>query len=154
MKGFGREPTRGDTDVIGARIGAQLVDTIIAGVIIYLSVVLFGGVGQSPGETAAGGLLGLFVGFAAVLFYFFILEGIWDGQTVGKRLLGIKVVKENGDECDIGTSFVRNLLRIIDAIFYYLVGFLVMAFTDNRQRIGDLLAGSVVVRESDMASKS
>lgn len=148
MKGFGREPERDDTDVIGARIGAQLVDTVIAIVIIYLSIVIFGGLGGAEGAIL-GGLLGMFVGFIAVLFYFFVLEGVWDGQTVGKRLLGIKVVKEDGSECDIGTSFVRNLLRIIDGLFYYLVGFLAMAFTDNRQRIGDLLAGSVVVREAD-----
>lgn len=148
MKGFGRQPERDDTDVIGARIGAQLVDTVIAIVIIYLSIVILGGLGGTDGAIL-GGLLGMFVGFIAVLFYFFVLEGVWDGQTVGKRLLGIKVVKEDGSECDIGTSFVRNLLRIIDGLFYYLIGFLAMAFTDNRQRIGDLLAGSVVVREAD-----
>jgi uncharacterized RDD family membrane protein YckC len=83
------------------------------------------------------------------VFYFFLLEGFWDGQTLGKKLFGIKVVKDNGEECTIVASVVRNLLRIIDYLpFYYVLGFIVMAATDKRQRLGDLASSTVVVREN------
>lgn len=77
--------------------------------------------------------------------YSFILEG-WKGQTFGKWLTGVIVVKEDGSPCDFMASFVRNLLRLIDGLFLYLVGLLFMAFSDRRQRLGDRLAGTVVVR--------
>lgn len=146
-------PTRDDTSVIGARIGAQIVDSIVMGVIFFVVLTVFGGIGGAAGDEAGGGiaLFGLLVGSVTALFYAFLLEGTWDGYTVGKKLFGIKVVKEDGSECDLGSSFVRNLLRIVDGLFYYLVGFIVMAASDKRQRIGDRLAGTVVVRDTPTA---
>ncbi len=150
MPGYPTEPTRDDTSVIGARIGAQIVDSIVMGVIFFLVVMVFGGIGGAAGDAAGGGiaLMGILVGMGAALFYAFLLEGTWDGYTVGKKLFGIKVIKEDGSECDVGSAFVRNLLRIIDGLFYYLIGFVVMAASDKRQRIGDRLAGTVVVRDT------
>lgn len=150
MPGYSKPPERNDTDVIGARIGAQIIDSVVMIMLIYLPILLFGGIGGAAGDqgSGAGGvLLGLFIGGIFALGYGFLLEGLWDGFTVGKRLFGIKVVKEDGSECSLGSAFVRNLLELIDGLFYYLVGFLVMAASDRRQRIGDRLAGTVVVRE-------
>ncbi|WP_338729360.1 RDD family protein [Haladaptatus sp. DJG-WS-42] len=153
MSGYQQPPTRDDSDVIGARIGAQIVDTIIIVMLFFLVFYLFSGFGGligggDEGAVAGFGLIGLFGGFLASFFYGFLLEGVWDGQTIGKRLFGIKVVKENGEACNMGSALVRNLLEIIDGLFYYLVGFIVMAMSDKRQRIGDRLAGTVVVRET------
>jgi uncharacterized RDD family membrane protein YckC len=109
----------------------------------------FGGLGGAAGEGAGAGgaLLGFFLGVVLALSYSFVLEGLWDGHAVGKHFLGIKVVEEDGSECSLVSAFVRNLFELIDGLFYYLVGFLVMAASDRRQRLGDRLAGTVVVRE-------
>lgn len=141
------EPEREDTDVIGARIGAQVVDSIAMTAILLLPIFLFGNLGS--GEASSGGLamVGILIGLGGAFFYHFLLEGYWGGQTVGKRLFGIKVVKEDGGPCDYAGAFVRNLLEMLDGLFYYLIGFVAMAISDKRQRIGDRLAGTVVVKE-------
>ncbi|ELZ58835.1 MULTISPECIES: RDD family protein [unclassified Haloferax] len=152
MEGYNHEPTRDDTDILGARIGAQLIDTFVGIFLAYIVFTVFGVLGGATGDAggAAAGLgIGIFGSLLTFVGYFFLLEGLWDGQTVGKRLLGIKVVKEDGSTCDIGSSFMRNILRIIDGFFYYVVGFIVMAISDKRQRVGDRLAGTVVVREQN-----
>lgn len=145
ISGYQRRPTREDTDVIGARIGAQIIDTIVMGVVFLF----FGVVGSVGGDSASSGFafLGLLLGFCASVFYGFFLEGYWDGYTVGKKLLGIKVVKEDGSPCTYGSALLRNLLEIIDGLFYYVVGFIFMASGDKRQRLGDRAAGTVVVKE-------
>jgi len=110
---------------------------------------VFGGFGATAGGDSGSGIagLGLLLGFGGMLFYGFLLEGYWDGYTVGKKLFGIKVVQENGEACDYGSAFVRNFLEVIDGLFYYLVGFVAMASSDKRQRVGDRLGGTVVVRD-------
>lgn len=150
MAGYSNRPTRDDTNVIGARIGAQIIDTIIMGVIFVVIFFVIGAIGSAVGGNAGGtiSLIGLLLAFVATLFYWLLLEGLWGGYTVGKRVFGIKVVEEDGSQCSLGSSFVRNLLEIIDGLFYYLVGFIVMAITDKRQRIGDRLGGTTVVRET------
>lgn len=149
MSGYSKQPTRDDTDVIGARIGAQIIDTIVMGVIFFVTFFVFGILGSVGGDSAATGFsfLGLLIGFCASMFYGFFLEGYWDGYTVGKKLLGIKVVKEDGSPCTYGSALLRNLLEIIDGLFYYVVGFIFMASGDMRQRLGDRIAGTVVVKE-------
>ena len=150
VKGYSRRPNRDDTDVIGARIGAQIVDSIAMGILLFVPMWVLGGIGGLAGESAGAGmsLIGLLVGGVLALGYGFLLEGLWDGYTVGKRLFGIKVVEEDGSPCSLGSAFVRNLLEIIDGFLYYVIGFVAMALSDRRQRIGDRLAGTVVVRES------
>jgi uncharacterized RDD family membrane protein YckC len=143
MAGYPHPPSREDTDVIGRRVIAQIIDTIVAGFIVGL----FFGLSVPDSLTFL-----FFVGVLASLAYWFLLEGVWDGKTVGKALTGIKTVKEDGSECSVGAAVVRNLLDILDGLFYYLVGFLVMAFSDNRQRIGDRLAGTMVVSSEPISS--
>ena len=148
-EGYPRRPDRDDTDVIGARIGAQIVDTIAMFIIFIGITAVFGGFGAAAGGDSGSGIagIGILLGFGGMLFYGFLLEGYWDGYTVGKKLFGIKVVQENGAACDYGSAFVRNFLEIIDGLFYYLVGFVAMASSDKRQRVGDRLGGTVVVRD-------
>lgn len=145
MDGYPHPPDRGDTDVIARRIGAQILDTIVVTVLLALFFTL----------SAPDSLTFLaFVGFFVALVYWFALEGLWDGQTVGKKATGIKVVKEDGGECTVGAAVLRNVFDLIDGLFYYLIGFLVMAFSDKRQRIGDRLAGTMVVRANPAESET
>jgi uncharacterized RDD family membrane protein YckC len=119
------------------------------GVVFIVVFLFFGMIGSVGGDGASSGFafLGLLLGFCASVFYGFFLEGYWDGYTVGKKLLGIKVVKEDGSPCTYGSTLLRNLLEIIDGLFYYVVGFIFMASGDKRQRLGDRVAGTVVVNE-------
>lgn len=148
--GYPRRPDRNDTDVIGARIVAQIVDNLVMFVLFFVILIAFGSLGAAAGDQAGGGIfgLGLLLGFAGSIFYGFLLEGYWDGYTVGKKLMGIKVVKESGESCTYGAALLRNLLEIVDGFFYYVVGFISMAASDKRQRIGDHVASTVVVRET------
>jgi uncharacterized RDD family membrane protein YckC len=79
-------------------------------------------------------------------FYFTIFEAAMDGQTPGKRAMGIRVIRENGTALTWNASIIRNLLRVADGfLFSYIVGLIVLCFSDGFRRIGDHAAGSVVV---------
>lgn len=91
--------------------------------------------------------------FAVFAGYFVIFEWLWNGQTPGKRLMKLRVIREDGRPVTFWESLARNLLRIFDSfpmvaiIPFYSVG-LISVFASNRdQRVGDLFAGTVVVRE-------
>lgn len=66
------------------------------------------------------------------------------GQTFGKKAVNIVVVKEDGDVCDWAASAIRNLVRLVDAVFFYLVGLAVIFVSDDNQRLGDLVASTIV----------
>ncbi|MBI1811374.1 MAG: RDD family protein [Nitrospirae bacterium] len=80
------------------------------------------------------------------LIYHWLLEGIY-GKTLGKKLCGIIVLKDDFTKCGLLSGFLRNILRIADNFFYYLVGLISMTGTLKWQRLGDIVAGTVVVRE-------
>lgn len=84
--------------------------------------------------------------FVGGFLYHSLLEGLY-GQTLGKKLCGVRVLKADFTPCGLSEGFLRNLLRIADAFFYYLVAVISLAGTFKWQRIGDLVADTVVVRE-------
>ena len=127
-----------EDDVLGDRILAFLLDQLLVFVLAVVLGVALGGLLRSE----AGVLLGVFL----VLFsYHFVCEGLW-GQTPGKRALGLVVVDRYGDHVGMTTSFVRNFLRVIDGLFYWVVGLVAMLLSDRNQRVGDRVARTVVVR--------
>jgi uncharacterized RDD family membrane protein YckC len=79
-------------------------------------------------------------------FYYSLLEGIW-GKTIGKKICGIVVLKDNFTKCTISKGLLRNLLRIVDFFFYYLVGVVSVVGTMKWQRLGDIVAETIVVRD-------
>lgn len=140
-----------ENDVLGPRILALLIDWIV---ILTTAIGVPYGLyetGRTLGGEALGVLLGGPAALLAVVFpisYFIYLEGS-RGQTLGKRLVNLVVVTEDGDHIGYGDAAVRNLLRMIDAIGIvvpYLVGLLLIATSDHGQRLGDRLAETVVVR--------
>lgn len=151
------KPERSDTDVIGMRILAQIIDLIVMFVVFILITFvlaftggfvagLLGNATDAVTETL-GGVASL-VGGISMVGYSFILEAIWNGQTVGKRLTGIRVVTETGKQLTTEKAFVRNIPGIVSfAWVFYLVAILSMAVSDQRQRVFDGLAGTVVVSE-------
>lgn len=91
-----------------------------------------------PAAISLGGVLSL--GFV----YYWVLEGLL-GLTLGKAIMGLRVRKLSGDSCGFKASLTRNLLRLVDSLGLYLVGFLIAVFSKARQRLGDHLAKTVVV---------
>jgi uncharacterized RDD family membrane protein YckC len=89
--------------------------------------------------------------FVIVNGYFAIFEWRWSGQTPGKRWLKLRVIREDGRPISFFEAMIRNLLRVIDFIFppFYSIGLISVFATDRDQRLGDLVAGTVVVRERE-----
>jgi len=129
-------PSRHDTDVVGARIGAQILDIIVMTIQLVVIAGLLG-----------GGRAGLFLALFTLPLYGGLLEGYWNGQTLGKKLLDIRVVDERGPEITVGQAFIRNVPSVLlPGWLVYLVALASMAMTDRRQRVFDQVAGTVVVR--------
>jgi uncharacterized RDD family membrane protein YckC len=135
---------------LGRRAVAVIADGIIVSVLLgavgYAVAAATGGL-TADGFSLQGGpafafvLVSLVVGFG----YFILLEGRY-GRTVGKSLLGLRVVNEDGSPMGMRASTVRNVLRVVDGLLFYLVGTIIAAVSDRRQRLGDRLADTVVVR--------
>lgn len=94
-------------------------------------------------------IIALFLVFAG---YFAFFEWWWDGQTPGKRLMKLRVIREDGRPITLWEAIARNLLRIFDAIPGFIVPIysvgLIMVFANKRdQRVGDIFSGTVVIRE-------
>ncbi len=101
---------------------------------------------SGPGHMLAG--FGLMVGtllwVIVCLFVFSFLEGKW-GVTPGKWALGIRVLGTDLRPCGFGRAFVRNLLKFIDGFFNFMIGILLVALSENWQRVGDMAARTVVI---------
>jgi uncharacterized RDD family membrane protein YckC len=90
--------------------------------------------------------------FAISVLYCAILEWLWRGQSIGKRFLGLRVVEASGMKLEPAQVVVRNLMRFIDFLpGFYLLGVLVCVLNSRRQRLGDIVAGTVVVRSSKLS---
>ncbi len=84
--------------------------------------------------------------FLLWLVYYTYFEGS-SGQTLGKKVINIKVVKSDGSKCEYGSALIRTILRIIDNLpFLYILGIILIAATDKQQRLGDMLANTIVVK--------
>ncbi len=170
-----------DTKTIGRRIGAFVIDVIIAWIVVIVvgSFLLqtvevpAGGLGVDACELIAdeypicfnvnddyyvgdNGDLGVLVavGLAAWLLLRVIPQGL-NGRTPGKKLLGIKVVNAEGEPPGIGRSLLREVLWVIDSLpFLYLVGLITAAATKKNQRVGDMVAGTFVVRADSVGSSA
>lgn len=134
---------------VGSRFTSALIDYLIQGVVLlFLGLILGLGASIDPGDG----------GFAAAIFYiaFFVVFTGYDvafevlnaGQTPGKRLNGLRVVHENGAPVTFSRSAVRNVLRLFDILpGAYLVGIASILASRRNQRLGDLAAGTLVVRD-------
>jgi uncharacterized RDD family membrane protein YckC len=94
----------------------------------------------APGAAALALWLALAIGYHALFEW-------WTGRTVGKALVRIRVVSEDGSTPTVGASLARNVLRLVDWLpLFYVVGLATMAFSTTSRRLGDRLAGTTVVR--------
>jgi uncharacterized RDD family membrane protein YckC len=147
---------------IGSRFLAVLIDSLIqTGVAIVLVLLLaaitfgFGVSGlvqSSPAGIWAIAIL-IFAFFLLFYGYFILFEAIWNGQTPGKRLTRIRVIKDSGQPITAIDAVARNLLRIIDQLpAVYGIGVLCAWISPQCKRLGDYVAGTVVVHEKSFES--
>ncbi|MFO8054296.1 MAG: RDD family protein [Bacteroidales bacterium] len=125
---------------IGDRMLALMIDYLLLMAIYFMFFLLFGLVDQTRA---------LFISFAAIysavlFFYHFFLELLMKGQTIGKKVMDIRVIQKDGSVPGFFQYLVRNLIRPIDT-FYYL-GLIPVFFTPHYQRLGDIAAGTIVVQ--------
>lgn len=134
-------PTTMDYQGVGIRFVSILIDSIILGIIdIVLGTIL--GVFRGPeGDIWWWWILS----FIIFLAYYTYLEGT-RGQTIGKMITRIKVVREDGGRIDMNQAFIRNILRIIDGLFVYLVGAVLIWRSDKKQRLVDRVGKTLVVK--------
>jgi uncharacterized RDD family membrane protein YckC len=131
---------------VSLRFVAVLIDAIIL-VVLILVLALFTGGGYSTTDNgthqvgvAAGGWWPFLVFFG----YYMVFEAV-SGRTIGKRLVGLRVVNEDGDSISWGQSLGRNLLRVVDAFFFYFVAAISVWSSSKRQRLGDRAANTFVI---------
>ena len=86
--------------------------------------------------------------FALFFGYFIVFELIWNGQTPGKRALGIRVVRDEGFAVDAGAAVIRNVVRVVELVLgFYVLSALVTLLSPENKRPGDFAAGTIVVRD-------
>lgn len=139
---------------IGSRFLALTLDTLLQGV-LYLIVVLiavyipphaFGWIPRAWAPAVA-----IFLLFCTYWGYFAAFEVLWYGQTPGKRVVGIRVVKDSGRPINAIEGIGRNLMRAVDGFLLYAVGLVCMMISRQNRRLGDYVAGTLVVHDKKTA---
>lgn len=146
---------------IGSRFVALLIDHLIQILAYVLLIVILyvwaitagpGAVGRKTEQMDAGGkwfnAALIFINFCLIWGYFALFEAFWHGQTPGKRIMKLRVIKDSGRQITLFESLARNLLRYVDFLpAIYLVGVITMLCNRKNKRLGDLAAGTLVVHE-------
>lgn len=137
---------------IGTRFGAVLLDTCLQVILAVLLAWAFGFNLLSLAEPNQGAwwmaILGLAL-FAIVWGYYVLWETVWSGQTPGKRLAGIRVLRDGGYPVDFRAVLIRNIVRLADFLpFGYGAGALAMFLSKESKRLGDYAAGTIVVADA------
>lgn len=133
----------------GTRCIAAIIDyLILLTVIILVSVLYLQSIPVgSRNESGSFAVLAL-IQFVIITFYHLILELLWNGQTIGKRLVGARVVQANGLPLTASGAIIRNLVRLFDFLpVFYGIGLITMFASRQTQRLGDLAARTIVIRE-------
>jgi uncharacterized RDD family membrane protein YckC len=138
---------------IGSRFVAVILDHLIQiGVLLLMfmaSAFLFGAIANRT-NIMGKWFIAVFIAldFLVIWGYFTLFEAFWNGQTPGKHVMKLRVIKDSGRQVTFFEALSRNLLRFVDYMpALYLVGVITMVCTKRHQRLGDLAAGTIVVHE-------
>jgi uncharacterized RDD family membrane protein YckC len=138
---------------LGNRVLAALIDTLItyaicAGLWLLTALLAIFGLPFRAATPIFGFviLLTILLSFAVIFGYYIFFEGTWQGQTPGKRVAQIRVIDQNGQPINWSAVWLRNFIRVIDTGLM-LIGLIVMIIDKNERRLGDLAAGTLVIRE-------
>lgn len=133
---------------IASRTGAAVTDLLIQSAVILIAVTAFFALQLWLRFSIVGWPTAVLIvlGFLLWWGYFVFFETRWNGQTPGKRLLRLRVVRYGGMPVDFPCAAIRGLIRTID-LALFLIGVVFMLITPKSQRLGDLAAGTLVVKE-------
>lgn len=140
---------RYDLAAAGNRGFAAIVDFVIASLVFVGALFAFGLATTALGGQVLTPWFGVFVlvTFLVAWSYFVLLEWLWQGQTVGKRMFALRVIRDDGAPAGFMAVLIRNLLRIVDFLpALYGLGLVMVIVSTRSQRLGDLAAGTYVVR--------
>ena len=139
---------------IGSRFMALLIDSLIQVVffivLIFITLVAFQFSFEKFTKSYSGWVAAIFTlaYFCIYWGYFAAFEVLWKGQTPGKRVAGIRVIKDSGRPVNVFEAITRNVLRAVDGLLFYGVGVVTMLLNSKNRRLGDFVAGTLVVHES------
>lgn len=135
---------------LGTRAIAQLLDLLIVSGIL-IAVIFFASAADTVTASRTVGTLILIIGAFIVVFgYFWISEALFSGQTLGKKAFRLRAVGDRGEPLTFMQAGIRNVVRIVDFLPYgYGVGMIVLFANGRGKRLGDLAAGTIVVKDSD-----
>jgi uncharacterized RDD family membrane protein YckC len=134
-----------EVELILAGIGSRFIAGAIDFTIQLVVIISLGLITRPAGD--AGAAIFSSAAFAMIFFYDVLFEVLGRGRTPGKRWTGLRVVREGGRPITLARSALRNILRLIDILpGFYAVGMTTIFITSRNQRIGDLAAGTHVVR--------
>ncbi|MBC7870517.1 MAG: RDD family protein [Chitinophagaceae bacterium] len=132
----------------GSRFLAATADYTLLIIVIFILGLLFSRSLPTIEDSTYASLLVISFTFLSIVLYHLFFELVWNGQTPGKRWLGIRVVQVNGMPASGSALIVRNLVRLFDFLpALYGVGILSLFLTKQTQRLGDLAAGTIVIYE-------
>ena len=137
----------------GSRLCAMLLDiAIVLGAVNGVGLLVYWIFAKAPGF---GVMVITLAEFAMGFAYGALLEGLWNGQTIGKRVFHLRVIDQAGRPLRIEQAWIRNLMRVVDALpFAYLVGGISVLSSPIMQRFGDRVAGTLVVRQTPLVLPS
>jgi uncharacterized RDD family membrane protein YckC len=134
---------------LGTRAIAQVLDLLIVGGILVAVYFVAAAAGVAGSDTAAY-LIFLVGTFVVVFGYFWLSEALWSGQTLGKKAFRLRAVGDRGEPLTFMQAGIRNVVRIVDFLPYaYGVGLIALFANGRGKRLGDLAAGTMVVKDSD-----
>ena len=133
---------------MGSRIAAATIDFFLQAIVMIVAIIAIASAGFDGDSTVLLiGLLSL-LGFLVFFGYPILTEVLWEGKSVGKAAVGLRVVRTDGGGIGFVASLIRNVLRLVDFLpSAYGVGFVVAMINDKGQRLGDLAADTIVVRQ-------
>ena len=136
---------------------AYLIDFILLTVVLFVLLTIlyssmFTGYGSSN-DVMVAVIIAMIVLLYPLGGYFIIFELVMQGQTPGKRVMGIRVINDNGAPAGYLQIVLRNLFKLVDGSYpvQYVIGGSALIFTKRTQRLGDLVAGTLVIREGKVA---
>jgi uncharacterized RDD family membrane protein YckC len=133
---------------LGTRAIAQVLDLLIVSGILV--AVYFVAVAVSLAQAVTGQLIAILGSFVVIFGYFWVSEALWSGQTVGKKAFRLRAVGDRGEPLTFAQAGIRNIVRIVDFLPYgYGVGLIALFVNGKGKRLGDLAAGTIVVKDSD-----
>src|SRR2546423_1608789 len=137
-------------------VALRFVAVLIDGAIFFVAAFAVALMGGGASSSSANGMhtvgvqlggRGMLVSLLLSLGYYVVCESLLGG-TLGKLALGLRVVDEDGDEISLTSALVRNVLRVVDGYLFYLVGAIAVWSSADRQRVGDRVAHTYVVRRA------